>query len=219
MIELDGPRREPQGSSAHSLVILLHGYGANGEDLIALADAWQGQLPHTVFVSPNAPERLPFVAASAFQWFPLTLRDPDEYIRGALAVAPVLQRFIDAQLARYRLDPHRLALVGFSQGTMMALHVGLRRANAPAAIVGFSGVIAGPDRLSAELACRPPVLLIHGAADEVIPVEACHLTRETLAAAGVPVEWHIRPGLGHGIDPEGLKCAGRFLVEHIGAPY
>jgi len=217
MIELDGPRREPQGGSAHSLVVLLHGYGANGEDLIALADAWQDCLPRTVFVSPNAPERLPFAGAGGFQWFPLTLRDPGEYIRGAVAVAPILQRFIDAQLARYRIEPHRLALVGFSQGTMMALHVGLRRPDAPAAIVGFSGVIAGPDRLSAELACRPPVQLIHGAADEVIPVEACHLTRETLAGAGVPVEWHIRPGVGHGIDPAGLKFAGSFLVEHIGA--
>jgi phospholipase/carboxylesterase len=215
MIELDGPRRAPQTGPAQSLVVLLHGYGANGEDLIALADAWRTRLPQAAFVSPNAPERLPFAGAAGFQWFHLTLRDPEEYIRGAVAVAPALDRFLDRELARYRLDARRLALVGFSQGTMMALHVGLRRKATPAAIVGFSGVIAGPDRLGAELACRPPVQLIHGAADELIPLEACELTREVLAASGVPVEWHIRPNLGHGIDPEGLAFASSFLAQHL----
>jgi phospholipase/carboxylesterase len=215
MIELDGPRRAPQTGPAQSLVVLLHGYGANGEDLIALADAWRTRLPQAAFVSPNAPERLPFAGAAGFQWFHLTLRDPEEYIRGAVAVAPALDRFLDRELARYRLDARRLALVGFSQGTMMALHVGLRRKATPAAIVGFSGVIAGPDRLGAELACRPPIQLIHGAADELIPLEACELTREVLAASGVPVEWHIRPNLGHGIDPEGLAFAGSFLAQHL----
>ena len=215
MNKLDGPRREPGGGSALSLVVLLHGYGANGQDLIGLADAWQTVLPRTAFVSPNAPEPLPFAGAAGYQWFPLTLRDPGEYIRGAVAVAPALHSFLDNELARYRIGAKRLALVGFSQGTMMALHIGLRRKTAPAAVVAFSGVIAGPERLEAELECRPPVQLIHGSADEVIPVEACQLTREVLAAAGVLLEWHIRPDLGHGIDPEGLAYAGSFLAEHF----
>ena len=218
IVELDGPRREPERGPALSLVVLLHGYGANGEDLIGLADAWRGLLARTAFVAPNAPERLPFAGAMGFQWFPLTMRDPEEYLRGAVTVAPALQRFVDSELARYGLDARRLALVGFSQGTMMALHVGLRRQTAPAAVVGFSGVIAGPERLGAELRCRPPVQLIHGAADDVIPVEACHLTREALAASGVAVEWHIRPDLGHGIDGQGLAYAGSFLAQHLKEP-
>jgi len=215
MIELDGPRREPRSSPAHSLVVLLHGYGASGEDLIGLADAWRGLLPRTAFVAPNAPERLPFAGAAGYQWFPLTMRDPGEYLRGAAAVAPTLHRFLDSELTRYGLHARRLALAGFSQGTMLALHVGLRRSAGPAAIVAFSGVIAGPERLGAELACRPPVQLIHGEADDVIPVEACQLTREVLAASGISVEWHIRPDLGHGIDAQGLAYAGNFLAEHL----
>jgi phospholipase/carboxylesterase len=153
---------------------------------------------------------------TGYQWFPLTLRDPEEYLRGARAAAPALDVLLDREMARYGLTSQQVALVGFSQGTMMALHVGLRRNAAPAAIVGFSGVIAGPEMLRAETTCRPPVQLIHGSADDMIPVEACHLTREVLAAEGLLVEWHIRPGLGHGIDPQGLAYAGRFLSERLG---
>jgi phospholipase/carboxylesterase len=215
MIELDGPRREPKSGPARNLVVLLHGYGASGEDLIGLAGAWQALLPQAAFVAPDAPELLPFASAAGYQWFPLTLRDPGEYLRGAAAVAPALDRFLGIELARRRLHARHLALVGFSQGTMMALHVGLRRNAAPAAIVGFSGVIAGPDRLASELECRPPVQLIHGSADDIIPVEACQLTREVLATSGIRVEWHIRPDLGHGIDAQGLAYAGSFLAEHL----
>jgi phospholipase/carboxylesterase len=122
-----------------------------------------------------------------------------------------LNGFLDAELARYRLSPSQLAIIGFSQGTMMALHVGLRRRESPAAIVGFSGVIAAPESLGSDIRSRPPVQLIHGEQDDMIPVEALHMTREVLAAAGVAVEWHVRPGLGHGIDPEGLLLATSFL--------
>lgn len=211
---LDGPRINPPRKAA-SLVVLLHGYGADGNDLIALAEAWRPLLPATAFVAPHAPELLPFEAMAGRQWFDLTMRDASELRRGTLAAAPTLMRFLDAELARHPLPPDRLALVGFSQGTMMALHVGLRRPIAPAAIVGYSGVIAGPEQLSAEITSRPPVQLVHGEADEVIPVAALAITREALAAAGVPVEWHIAPGLGHGIDADGLALGGRFLAEHL----
>ena len=208
--DLDGPRLEPRGRTPSALIVLLHGYGANGDDLIALGDGWQPALPDAVFVAPNAPEMIPGMYGG-LQWFPLTLRDPSEYWRGVSAARPALDRFLDAELARYRLAADRLVLVGFSQGTMMALHVGLRRSAPPAGIVAYSGLLAGPEHLG-ETTARPPILMIHGEADDLIPVEALHMGREAMAEAGLLVEWHVRPGLGHGIDPEGQWMAGHFLA-------
>jgi phospholipase/carboxylesterase len=210
MPRLDGPRIVPHGTSPAALVVLLHGYGANGDDLIGLADAWQRRLPGAVFVAPNAPQSIPGMYGG-LQWFPLTMRDPGEYWRGVAAAQPDLDRFLDDELARYRLGPDRLILVGFSQGTMIALHVGLRRKQAPAGIVGYSGLLAGPEHLG-EITARAPVLLIHGEADDLIPVAALHAAREQLAAADLRVEWHVRPGLGHGIDPEGQWMAEHFIA-------
>jgi phospholipase/carboxylesterase len=211
---LEGPRVEPQGRQASALVVLLHGYGANGDDLIALADAWRDALPTAAFVAPNAPEMIPGMYGG-LQWFALTMRDPSEYWHGVTGAAPALDRFLDAELARYRLAPGRLVLVGFSQGTMMALHVGLRRAVPPAGIVAYSGLLAGPEHL-AGTKVRPPVLLIHGEDDDLIPVAALHMAREAMAAADVPVEWHVCPRLGHGIDPEGQWMAGHFVMQVLG---
>jgi phospholipase/carboxylesterase len=216
MQPLDGPRLEPR-TAPKGLVVLLHGYGASGDDLFALAEAWQPALPPCVFVAPHAPERLPHAyGASGFQWFPLTLRDPAEYLRGTRAAAPLLDGFLDAELSRHGLGANRLCLVGFSQGTMMALHVGLRRTVPPAVIVGYSGLLAGPERLVAEATCRPPVVLVHGMADDVIPAEALHISREALAGAGCPVEWHGIDGLGHGIDGLGLRIGGEWLRRSLG---
>ena len=210
---LNGPRIEPRGGRASGLVVLLHGYGANGDDLIALGDGWRRSLPNAAFVAPNAPQSIPGMYGG-LQWFALTLRDPGEYWRGVAAAQPALDRFLDAELARYRLTADRLFLVGFSQGTMMALHVGLRRPAAPAGIVAYSGLLAGPDHL-AETKARPPVLLVHGEADDLIPIDALHMAREALAGAGIPVEWHVRPGLGHGIDPEAQWMAGHFIAQSL----
>jgi phospholipase/carboxylesterase len=210
--QLEGPRIEPRGR-ATSLVVLLHGYGANGDDLIGLAQGWRSRLPQTAFVAPDAPEAIPGMDG-ALQWCALTVREPGEYLRGVAAARPLLDRFLDAELARNRLGSDRLVLVGFSQGTMLALHVGLRRSAAPAAIVGYSGLLAGPDRL-AETTVRPPILLLHGEADDLIPVEALHAAREALAAAGFAVEWHVRPQLGHGIDPGGQRMAGHFIARTL----
>jgi phospholipase/carboxylesterase len=210
MQRLDGPRIVPRGTAPTALVVLLHGYGANGDDLIALADAWQRRLPGAVFVAPNAPQSIPGMYGG-LQWFPLTMRDPSEYWRGVAGAQPNLDRFLDGELARYRLGADRLVLVGFSQGTMMALHVGLRRKQAPAGIVGYSGLLAGPEHLN-EITARPPLLLIHGEADDLIPIAALHAAREQLAAADLRVEWHVRPGLGHGIDPEGQWMAEHFIT-------
>ena len=214
---LDGPRRKPTSGQTDSLVVLLHGYGAHGGDLIGLADALGRHLPNAAFAAPDAPEPLQFPGMLCYQWFPLTSRDHDEYWRGACSAAVPLDAFIDAELARSSLPPSRLALVGFSQGTMMALHVGLRQPQAPAAIVGFSGRIAGPEQLAAEITCHPPVLLVHGSDDDVITVDALAQTRAALLAVGIDAEWDERDGLGHGIDDAGLERAGVFLAKRLAA--
>lgn len=214
--ELDGPRLEPRSGAAKKLVVFLHGYGADGKDLIEIGRAWQQYLPDAAFVSPHAPE--PCAGAPmGRQWFPLTFRDPDERWKGVNAAAPALNRFLDAELARRKLPASALALVGFSQGTMMALQVGLRRATAPAAIVGYSGLFvlpnnAEPDAVAAEIKSRPPVLLVHGDQDDLIPVEALFHATQALAALEVPTEFHISAGIGHGIDQEGLRHGGEFLA-------
>ena len=214
--ELDGPRLEPRTGAARRLVVFLHGYGADGNDLIELGRVWQPFLPDAAFVSPHAPEGCAG-APMGRQWFALTFRDPEERWKGVNAAAPILNRFLDAELGRRSLPASALALVGFSQGTMMALHVGLRRAPAPAAIVGYSGLFvlpngAGPEAVVADVLARPPVLLIHGDRDELIPVQALFQATQTLAALEVPTEWHISPGIGHGIDQEGLRHGVEFLA-------
>jgi phospholipase/carboxylesterase len=217
--ELDGPRLSPRSGTTRQLVIFLHGYGADGNDLIEIGRAWQPLLPEAAFVSPHAPEPCG-QAPVGRQWFALTFRDPNERWIGVNKAAPVLERFIDAELARHRLPPQALALVGFSQGTMMALHVGLRRAAAPAAIVGYSGLLVvspqgKPEALAAEIKSRPPVLLVHGDQDDLIPAEALFQATQGLAELGVPVEWHLSAGVGHGIDPEGLRHGGEFLARNF----
>ena len=213
--ELTGPRLEPEVAPAKRLVVFLHGYGADGNDLIDIGRAWQGLLPDAAFVSPHAP-RPCGQSPMGREWFPLTFRDPNERWAGVNAAAPALQAFLDVELDRRNLPPEALALVGFSQGTMMALHVGLRRAAAPAGIVGYSGMLVAPEALDpeafmAEITSRPPVLLIHGDQDQVIPVQALMHAAQGLAALGVPSEWHVSPGIGHGIDQEGLRQGGEFL--------
>ncbi len=216
-IQLDGPRLAPfAGGAPEQLVIFLHGYGADGNDLIGLGREWARLLPKAAFVSPDAPETLPGGFFGGRQWFGLETRSEREWEEGVRRAQPALETFIAAETARLKLPMSAVALVGFSQGTMIALQTGLRLNDAPAAIVGFSGHLAGAMRLAAEIKCKPPVLLIHGADDDVIPVAAIHHARMALAAAGIQVEWHIRPGLGHGIDPEGLKAAGLFLRAAFG---
>ena len=215
-VELDGPRLNPRSGAARQLVVFLHGYGADGNDLIELGRAWQALLPQAAFVSPHAPEPCG-QAPVGRQWFALTFRDPNERWVGVNKAAPILERFLDAELARHQLPPSALALVGFSQGTMMALHVGLRRAVAPAGIVGYSGLLVTPpdgkaETLAKDIKSRPPVLLVHGDQDELIPVQAVFAAAQGLAALEVPAEWHVSTGVGHGIDHEGLRHGGEFLA-------
>jgi phospholipase/carboxylesterase len=206
MASLSGQRLSAAKGQASALVVLLHGYGADGNDLIGLASHWQDRLPGAEFVAPNAPDRVPG-APSGFQWFPISRIDPHEMRDGVAMAAPRIAEFLDAELARLQLPPERLVLAGFSQGAMLALHLGLSRA--PAAIIGFSGLLATPPP---EGKPRPPVLLTHGDADTVIPVNAMFAAATVLGRAGVPVQWHLARGMGHGIDPEGLAMAGTFMA-------
>ena len=217
--ELDGPRLAPRSGTARQLVVFLHGYGADGNDLIDIGRAWQQYLPQAAFVSPHAPEPCGQAPAGR-QWFSLTFRDPNERWIGVNKAAPLLDRFLDAELSRYKLPPSALALVGFSQGTMMSLHVGLRRADAPAAVVGYSGLLVLPpdaeiETLAAEIRSRPPVLLVHGDQDDLIPPQALFQAAQGLSALGLTVEWHISAGIGHGIDAEGLRHGGEFLARRF----
>lgn len=215
---LSGPSQKPaSGGKPQQLVVLLHGLGADGNDLIGLAPYWATVLPEAEFVSPNAPfpcDMAPF----GRQWFSLQDRTPEAVLAGVRAAAPILDAFIDDALAARGLDGGKLALVGFSQGTMMSLYVGLRRATAPAAIVGYSGALIGADSLATEARARPPVLLIHGDADEIVPFEALDRAATGLKSANVPVQTLRRPGLGHGIDDQGLRAGGQFLQQAFAGP-
>jgi phospholipase/carboxylesterase len=208
---LEGPSRPPRaGGKPKSLVVLLHGLGADGNDLISLAPQWAPLLPQTEFVAPNAPFPCD-MAPYGHQWFSFQDRSPEGVLAGVRAAAPILDGFLDEALAARGLDESRLALVGFSQGTMMSLYVGLRRAKPVAGIVGYSGRLIAPETLASELRSKPPILLVHGNADEMVPFESLALAEKALTESGVPVKTLVRPGLGHGIDELGLARGGEFL--------
>jgi phospholipase/carboxylesterase len=204
---LTGPRLPPARGEATHLVVLCHGYGADGNDLIGLAPHWQRMLPTAAFVAPNAPE--PCAGAPmGYQWFPISRLDPHETKRGVESAAEALNAFLDSELKRLGLPGERLALVGFSQGTMMSLHVGLKRP--VACIVGYSGMLATePPALGAD---APPILLVHGDADPMIPPGALFDAATRLGKAGANVQWHISSGVGHSIDEAGLALGGLHLT-------
>jgi phospholipase/carboxylesterase len=219
---LDGPRIPASAGRASELVVFLHGYGADGNDLIELGRQWRALLPEAAFASPHAPERCP-VTPIGRQWFALSDSSPDDPAgaadrwKGAVKARGAIDAFLDAELTRLGLDGSRLAIVGFSQGSMMAMHVGLRRSRAPAAILGFSGMLVGPERLLEATArdargAPPPILLIHGDQDPLIPIEAMFMAAEALASASIPAQWHVSLGVGHGIDGGGLRHGGMFLA-------
>jgi phospholipase/carboxylesterase len=208
---LSGPRLPPARGPATHLVVLCHGYGADGNDLIGLAPHWQRELPTVAFCAPNAPERCAG-SPTGYQWFGIGRLDPHELQRGVESASGALNAYLDAELQRLDLAPDRLALVGFSQGTMMSLALGLARAIKPAAIVGYSGLLARGTALETLPPDAPPIFLSHGEADDLIPAEAMLASALSLGAAGAMVRWHISPGLGHGIGQDGMALGGRFLA-------
>ncbi|MEE8333774.1 MAG: dienelactone hydrolase family protein [Alphaproteobacteria bacterium] len=210
--QLTGPAFGPAGGGAPKrLVILLHGYGANGDDLIGLAPPLSQVLPDAEFLSPNAPYPCAQNPFGGLQWFDVWNRDDENRLAEVRKTAVIVDGFIDQALEARGLTDADLALVGFSQGTMLSLHVSMRRAAPCAAVLGFSGRLESPETLPDEITARPKVMLIHGEQDEMLPIAMMEAAAETLTANGVAVETYRRPGLGHGIDPDGLKLGAGFL--------
>lgn len=210
---VNGSSLQPlSGSSPKQIALLLHGYGSGGADLIALAPHWQRDLPDALILAPNAPQRLSY-KSSGYQWWPLSGFTPQALASGAASAAPAIDAFIERKLDQYGLTEANLATIGFSQGTMMALHVGLRRPRQVAAIIGYSGMLTGAHELFHLPITRPPVLLIHGSADPIVPVSALHAAKTQLEHLGINVTTHISPGIGHSVDPVGLRMGGEFVAK------
>ncbi|MET4129409.1 alpha/beta fold hydrolase [Roseovarius sp. MBR-6] len=216
---LQAGRRAPLSGETRSAVVFLHGYGANGADLLGLADPLAEHLPDTLFMAPDAPESIPGMPFG-LQWFPIPWIDgssEEEAERGLLAAARDLDAFLDALMVDEDLLPEQVVLFGFSQGTMMALHVAPRREDAVAGVVAFSGRLLRPDLLADEVQSRPPVLLVHGDADDVVPVQSLPEAAEALQGAGwKDVYAHVMKGTAHGIAPDGLSVALAFMRDRLG---
>ncbi|MGI4952102.1 MAG: alpha/beta hydrolase [Janthinobacterium lividum] len=195
---------------ARHLVVLCHGSSSSAAEMGMLAEAWAAQLPEVAFMAPDGPQ--PFEqGAPGFQWFSLWDRTPAVLERGAAAAAPLLNAAVDAECARLGIAPDQVALGGFSQGAMMALHAGLRRRPPPACILAYSGALLDTPELAAEISGRPPVLLVHGERDEVVPFARGRDSAAALQRLGIPVQTCWRPGLEHAVDAMGLG-AGLMLL-------
>lgn len=216
---LNAGRRPPLSGDIRSVVVFLHGYGANGADLLGLADPLAEHLPDTLFVAPDAPEECAG-APMGFQWFPIPWIDgssEDAAERGMRAAVEDLNAFLDALMVDEDVLPEQVVLFGFSQGTMMALHVAPRREDEVAGIVAFSGRLLEPETLVDDVVVRPPVLLVHGDADDVVPPQSLPAAAEALQSAGfTDVYAHIMKGTGHGIAPDGLSVALAFMRDKLG---
>lgn len=210
--------RKPAASGrAKSLVVFVHGYGANGADLLDIGDVLAPHLPDTAFVAPDAADRIPG-APSGYQWFPIPRFDGSSEAQATAGLQRSVQdlnAFLDQRLAYEGLGPEALALVGFSQGAMMSLEVAPRRAVAPAAVVAISGRLIQPERLKAEVTARPPVLIMHGDQDQVVAFEEMALAADALVAAGFDTYGHVMKGMGHGISQDGLASMLGFLKQNL----
>jgi len=213
---LEGPSHPPaNGGAPGSLIVLLHGLGADGNDLLGLAPLLSPLVPDALFLSPNAPYPCD-MAPIGRQWFSLQDRDPQKMIQEVESSAPILDQYLTQKLAENNLTDDRMMLLGFSQGTMMALQVALRRPTPCAGVVGFSGLVVAKPDMAAEITAHPPVLLIHGQDDEVISFEALDAAMAVLKSLNVPVHGEGRPDLGHGIDERGIQLAAAFIHDRLG---
>lgn len=216
--ELYGPTFAPaSGGAPKQLVILCHGVGSDGQDLIGLAPYFAKVLPDAQFICPNAP--YPFDLASVgYQWFSLENPTPQSRLEGTQAAAPILNAFIDSQMQMHGLTDKDVALIGFSQGSMMSLHVGVRRLKPLACILAYSGALISPELLATEVKSQPPVLMMHGSIDEVVPPESLYEGVAALQAAGIKTKGEMVPNLGHSLNDKSILEGMAFLAESFGVP-
>lgn len=215
---LNGQRRDAASGKGTSLVIFLHGYGANAADLMGLADPLASHMPDTVFAAPDAPEDCAG-SPMGFQWFPIPWIDgssEEDAAKGMEAAVGDLNAYLDQTMTDEGVTPDKTILFGFSQGTMMALHVAPRRTPAVAGVVGFSGRLMSPEALEDEAISKPPVLLVHGDQDDVVPPSSLPEAGDALASAGFEVFAHVMEGTAHGIAPDGLSVAAAFMRDKLG---
>lgn len=214
--QLSGPEAEPaSGGIAKQLIVFVHGYGADGNDLFSLSQYFAQVAPEAAFIAPNAPYRCdgsPF----GYQWYDVWTQDPADRLAAVRSTGEIFDAFLTQQLDRRGLGEDKLVLVGFSQGTMMSLFVAPRREKAVAGIVGYSGRMESPDLLAAEIRSKPPVVMVHGDSDELLPVSDMETAAATLSACGVEIATHVRPGLGHGIDEMGIRIGLEFVNAVLG---
>ncbi len=214
--ELKSKRKGP--AKADSVVVFLHGYGADGADLLGLADPLAPHLPDTAFHAPDAPEPC-LNNPMGYQWFPIPWMDgssPEQARASAQQSFADINAFLDKVLAEESIAPDRLALVGFSQGTMMALEVAPRRDAEIAGVVGFSGRLLNPEAL-ADVRTKPQILLLHGDKDPVVPFDSMAVAADALTAAGFTIFTHVMKGTPHGISPDGLSMMLGFLKQRFAA--
>lgn len=215
---LESVRRDAASGKGTSLVIFLHGYGANAQDLMGLADPLVSHMPDTIFAAPDAPENCAG-SQMGYQWFPIPWIDgssEEDSAKGMLAAADDLNAYLDKTMADEGIAADKTVLFGFSQGTMMALHVAPRRKDVLAGVVGFSGRLLSPETLDDDALTKPPVILVHGDQDDVVPPASLPEAADALAAAGFEVFTHIMKGTAHGIAPDGLSVATAFMREQLG---
>ncbi|WP_457649439.1 alpha/beta hydrolase [Profundibacter sp.] len=215
---LNSERREAASGKGTSLVVFLHGYGANAQDLLGLADPLAPHMPDTVFVAPDAPEQCAG-SPMGYQWFPIPWIDgssEEDSAAGMERAVGDLNAYLDTVMQEEGISADKTILFGFSQGTMMALHVAPRRAQAVAGVVGFSGRLMSPELLQDEAVVKPPVLLVHGDQDDVVPPASLPEAADALTAAGFEVYAHVMKGTAHGIAPDGLSVAAAFMREKLG---
>ena len=215
--DLTGPEAEPaSGGPAKQLILFVHGYGADGNDLISLAQYFAHVAPDAAFFSPNAPYRCDG-SPYGYQWYDVWMQDRDERLSAIRSTAAIFDNFIDQQLDRRGLTEESLVLIGFSQGTMMSLFTAPRREKAVAGIVGYSGRMEAPDLFKDEIKSKPPVVMIHGDSDELLAVSEMETAAAALKECGVEIDTHVRPGLGHGIDEQGIRIGLEFVKNALGS--
>lgn len=212
---ISGPIIEPSGENPpKQMIIFVHGYGADGNDLIGLANYFQSTLPEAIFLSPHAPEACS-MNPSGYQWFDLTSTDPAVLWSKILVAADHLNEFIDSKLLEYNIAEENLALIGFSQGTMMSLHVSLRRKNTMAAVLGYSGRLIGADLLKDDLISKPSIYLIHGDQDPMVPYQESLTAEKVLKEYSIDIKTHISEHTQHSIAEDGLRIGVDFLASKL----